>query len=108
MQQIKRRKSEWQRLSTPGRQKRGRFKVTEGGWSGAGEVPNATWSEAWEAGRQSEQDDFGTNISGKHTQSFALETEEAVTELGDPNSVLIKGEELGKQCTHVMLASPTI
>ena len=39
MQQIKRRKSEWQRLSTPGRQKRGRFKVTEGGWSGGGEAP---------------------------------------------------------------------
>lgn len=108
MQQIKRRKSEWRRLSTPGRQKRGRFKVMEGGWPGGGQAPNATWSEAWEAGRQSGQDGFCTNINGKHTQSLAPETKEAVTELGDPNSILIKGEELSKQRTHFMLASPTM
>ena len=41
MQQIKRRKSEWQRLSTPGRQERGRLNVTGGGWSGGEEAPNA-------------------------------------------------------------------
>ena len=87
---------------------KGRFKVTEGGWPGGGQAPNATWSEAWEAGGQSGQDDFGTNINGKHTQLFALEIKEAVTDLGDPNSILIKGEELSKQCTHLMLASPTM
>lgn len=105
MQQIKRRKSEWQRLSTPGRQKRGRFKVTERGWPRGGESPKATPSPLGK--RQSGQDDFGTNINEKHT-SFALEAKKAVNDLGDSNFILIKGEELNKQCTHFMLASPTM
>lgn len=104
MQRIKRRKSEWQHLSTPGRQKGRRVKVTERGWPLGRE--SAMTSDTSPQGRHSQgQDDFCTNINKKHTL-FVLEAQKAVNYLRDLNSVLVKGEEFDTLYTHFMLLFP--